>query len=98
MDLSTKYLGLDLRSPLVASAGPVTATADRVRKLADAGVGAVVLPSLFEEQLRHQADRDSWLALAGTDSYPRCCGTGPGTPRTCWTGWPAGCIARASAP
>jgi dihydroorotate dehydrogenase (fumarate) len=70
MDLSTKYLGLDLRNPLVASAGPLTSTADGVRRLADAGVGAVVLPSLFEEQLRNQADQDSWLALAGADSYP----------------------------
>jgi dihydroorotate dehydrogenase (fumarate) len=70
MDLSTKYLGLDLRSPLIASAGPVTSTADGVRKLADAGVGAVVLPSLFEEELRQQADQDSRLASAGTESFP----------------------------
>jgi dihydroorotate dehydrogenase (fumarate) len=70
MDLSTRYLGLDLRSPLIASAGPVTSTADGVRKLADAGVGAVVLPSLFEEELRQQADQDSRLASAGTESFP----------------------------
>jgi dihydroorotate dehydrogenase (fumarate) len=68
MDLTTAYLGLRLRNPLVASAGPLTSTADGVRRLADAGVGAVVLPSLFEEQLRHQADRDSYLASAGTES------------------------------
>jgi len=70
MDLSTSYLGLNLRNPLIASAGPLTSTADGVRRLADAGVGAVVLPSLFEERLRHDADRDSFLASAGTDSYP----------------------------
>ena len=69
MDLSTKYLGLDLRSPLIASAGPLTSTADGVRRLAEAGVGAVVLPSLFEEQLTHEANRDSWLAAGGTDSF-----------------------------
>jgi len=69
MDLTTAYPGLQLRNPLVASAGPLTSTADGVRKLADAGVGAVVLPSLFEEQLRRQADQDSRLASAGTESY-----------------------------
>jgi dihydroorotate dehydrogenase (fumarate) len=70
MDLTTNYLGLELRNPLVASAGPLTSSAEGVRKLADAGVGAVVLPSLFEEQLQHQADRDSRLAAAGTESHP----------------------------
>jgi dihydroorotate dehydrogenase (fumarate) len=70
MDLSTKYLGLHLRSPLVASAGPLTSTADGVRRLAEAGVGAVVLPSLFEEQLTREANRDSWLAAGGTESFP----------------------------
>jgi dihydroorotate dehydrogenase (fumarate) len=69
MDLNTNYLGLNLRNPLVASAGPLTSTPDGVRKLADAGVGAVVLPSLFEEQLNHQAARDSYLASAGTESF-----------------------------
>jgi dihydroorotate dehydrogenase (fumarate) len=70
MDLTTAYLGLRLRNPLIASAGPLTSTADGVRRLADAGIGAVVLPSLFEEQLRRQADRDSFLASAGMDSFP----------------------------
>jgi hypothetical protein len=68
-DLATRYLGLDLRSPLVASASPLSATADGVRRLADSGVGAVVLPSLFEEQLRQQAAGDAALASAGTDSF-----------------------------
>jgi dihydroorotate dehydrogenase (fumarate) len=84
MDLSTKYLGLDLRNPLVASAGPLTSTADGVRKLADAGVGAAVLPSLFEEQLRHQADQDSWLALAGRDSYAEALSYVPDTTFEAW--------------
>jgi dihydroorotate dehydrogenase (fumarate) len=52
LDLSTRYLGLTLRSPLVASAGPLTGTLAGITTLAEAGVGAVVLPSLFEEQLR----------------------------------------------
>jgi dihydroorotate dehydrogenase (fumarate) len=62
MNLETTYLGLQLRNPLVASAGPMTQTADRVKRLVEAGVGAVVLPSLFEEQIRAEADRDERLA------------------------------------
>ncbi len=69
MKLDTSYLGLKLRNPLVASAGPMTQTADRIARLAAAGVGAVVLPSLFEEQIRAEADRDERLAEAGTDSF-----------------------------
>jgi dihydroorotate dehydrogenase (fumarate) len=68
-DLATRYLGLDLRSPLVASASPLSGTADGVRRLADGGVSAVVLPSLFEEQLREQAARDAAVADAGADSF-----------------------------
>jgi dihydroorotate dehydrogenase (fumarate) len=51
IDLQTRYLGLDLRSPIVASSSPATAELDDLRRLEDAGVGAVVLPSMFEEQL-----------------------------------------------
>jgi dihydroorotate dehydrogenase (fumarate) len=69
MDLSTRYLGLALRNPLVASASPISNTLDGVRRLADAGVGAVVLFSLFEEQLRREAEQNAWLADAGTDSF-----------------------------
>jgi dihydroorotate dehydrogenase (fumarate) len=50
-DLRTRYLGLDLRTPLVASASPLTGTLDGLRRLEAAGAGAVVLPSLFEEDL-----------------------------------------------
>jgi len=69
MYLDTSYLGLTLRNPLVASAGPMTQTADRIKRLADAGVGAIVLPSLFEEQIRAEADRDERLAEVGIDSF-----------------------------
>jgi len=60
---------LRLRNPLVASASPLSRSVAGVRRLADAGIGAVVLPSLFEEQLRREADRDARLADAGTDSF-----------------------------
>jgi dihydroorotate dehydrogenase (fumarate) len=69
MDLSTRYLGLALRNPLVASASPLSNTLDGVRRLADAGVGAIVLFSLFEEQLRREAEQNARLADAGTDSF-----------------------------
>jgi len=51
IDMRTSYLGLDLRSPLVASASPVTRDVSVVRRLDAAGVGAIVLPSLFEEEI-----------------------------------------------
>jgi dihydroorotate dehydrogenase (fumarate) len=58
MDLSTRYLGLTLGNPLVASAGPLTGSLAGIARLAEAGVGAVVLPSLFEEQLGAEPERD----------------------------------------
>jgi dihydroorotate dehydrogenase (fumarate) len=69
MDLTTRYLGLELRNPLVASASPLSNTVDGVRRLADAGVGAVVLFSLFEEQLRREAAQNAAMADAGTESF-----------------------------
>ena len=69
MNLSTDYLGLALRNPLVASASPLSTTVDGVRRLADAGVGAVVLYSLFEEQLLKEAARNARLVDAGTESF-----------------------------
>jgi len=50
-DLRTTYLGMELRSPLVASSSPLTGSLDGLRRLEAAGAGAVVLPSLFEEEL-----------------------------------------------
>ncbi len=54
VDLSTSYLGLSLRGPIVASASPLTGDLDSLRALEGAGVAAVVLPSLFEEQIEHE--------------------------------------------
>jgi dihydroorotate dehydrogenase (fumarate) len=70
MDLSTNYMGLALRNPLVASASPLSYTLDGVRQLADAGVGAIVLFSLFEEQLRERAARDARLIDDPAESFP----------------------------
>ena len=51
IDLTTKYLGMNLRNPIVASASPLGESLDNIRRLEDHGIGAIVLPSLFEEQL-----------------------------------------------
>ncbi|MFZ0323032.1 MAG: dihydroorotate dehydrogenase-like protein [Actinomycetes bacterium] len=69
MELATRYLGLRLRNPIVASASPLSTSDDGVRRLADAGVGAVVLHSLFEEQLLEEAEQDARLVEAGTESF-----------------------------
>jgi len=68
VELRTRYLGLDLPSPLVASASPLTGSLDGLRRLEAAGVAAVVLPSLFEEQLNLEADQVGRLLEAGADS------------------------------
>ena len=69
MHLTTDYMGLALRNPLVASASPLSNTVDGVRRLADAGVGAVVLYSLFEEQLLREAAQNARLVDAGSESF-----------------------------
>jgi dihydroorotate dehydrogenase (fumarate) len=69
-DLSTTYLGLRLRSPLVASSGPLTARIDSLRALEQAGIAAVVLPSLFEEQVDHEDMQADRLADLGSFSNP----------------------------
>jgi dihydroorotate dehydrogenase (fumarate) len=70
IDLTTRYLGLDLCSPLVASAGPLTQELDTLRRLEAAGAAAVVLPSLFEEDIVHAAHSVDRLLSAGTESFP----------------------------
>ncbi len=69
MDLSTTYLGMTLESPLVASAGPLSGTLDGIRRLEDGGASAVVLFSLFEEQLQRENDAIDYLTEAGTESF-----------------------------
>jgi dihydroorotate dehydrogenase (fumarate) len=69
MDLATNYMGLALRNPLIASASPLSQTVDDVRRLADAGIGAVVCYSLFEEQLQREAVENARLVDAGTESF-----------------------------
>jgi dihydroorotate dehydrogenase (fumarate) len=69
IDLSTEYLGLKLRSPLVASASPLCESIGDIRKMEDAGIAAVVLPSLFEEQLTLESEGIDWDLSRGEESF-----------------------------
>jgi dihydroorotate dehydrogenase (fumarate) len=69
MDLTTRYMGLSLKNPLVASASPLSQQLDGIRRLEDGGAAAVVLFSLFEEQIRHDTAALEYFVGRGTDSY-----------------------------
>jgi dihydroorotate dehydrogenase (fumarate) len=68
-DLTTSYMGLELRNPLVASPSPLSNTFEGVRRLAEGGVGAIVLYSLFEEQLREQQAQIAELVDGPAESF-----------------------------
>ncbi|MBN1586377.1 MAG: dihydroorotate dehydrogenase-like protein [Candidatus Omnitrophica bacterium] len=68
-DLSTDYLGMTLTSPLVVSAGPMCESLDAIRQMEDEGAGAVVLHSLFEEQILVESDDLDRQLSAGTNSF-----------------------------
>lgn len=65
MNLHTNYLGLQLRNPIIASSSGFTASADKIKRLEDAGIGAVVLKSIFEEQILNQAN-----VMASDENHP----------------------------
>jgi len=69
IDLSTSYLGLHLQNPLVASAGPLCEEVDNIRRMEDAGAAAVVLQSLFEEQIDLETSHLDRYLSHGTESY-----------------------------
>lgn len=69
VDLSTNYLGLTLRSPIVASAGPLSKSVDSLRRMEDAGMGAAVLHSFFEEQLQVESQELDQVLNAGAESF-----------------------------
>lgn len=68
-DLSTTYLGLNLRNPLVASASPLSRKVDRAKKLEEAGISAIVMYSLFEEQIIHESLELDHYLNRGTNSF-----------------------------
>jgi len=68
-DLTTTYLGLNLKNPLVASACPLCEHVDNIKRMEDAGAGAVVLHSLFEEQITFESDHLDRFLTHGTESF-----------------------------
>jgi dihydroorotate dehydrogenase (fumarate) len=69
IDLTTKYLGLTLKNPLVVSASPLSEDVGNIRRMEDAGAAAVVLPSLFEEQIRVESNTLDQFLSQGTESF-----------------------------
>jgi dihydroorotate dehydrogenase (fumarate) len=70
MDLRTNYMGLSLRSPLVPSASPLSDSLDNLKRMEDAGAGAVVLHSLFEEQIRYERYAVQRALAQPLETYP----------------------------
>ena len=71
MDLSTTYLGLKLKNPLVPSSSPLTRSLDNLKRMEDAGAAAVVLHSLFEEQINQESHTlDAYLTHPQSQRKP----------------------------
>jgi dihydroorotate dehydrogenase len=70
MELTTNYLGLRLKSPLVPSASPLSEDLDNIKRMEDAGAAAIVLYSVFEEQIRYERYELHHHLTQGTESYP----------------------------
>ncbi len=70
IDLSTTYMGLQLKNPIVASASPLCDSVDKIRLLEDHGIAAVVLPSLFEEQLILDSESVDADLSRGAEAFP----------------------------
>jgi dihydroorotate dehydrogenase (fumarate) len=69
MDLRTTYMGLSLKNPIVASASPLSEKLDNIKRMEDAGAAAVVMFSLFEEQIKRENAAIEHLITAGTNSF-----------------------------
>ena len=70
MDLTTKYMGLDLKNPIVPSSSPLSRHVSTLRRMEDAGAAAVVLYSLFEEEIRMESQTLNEYLVQGTEIYP----------------------------
>ena len=70
MNLSTTYMGLNLKNPIVASSSPLTKEIDTIQRLQEAGAAAVVLFSLFEEQIKYEQEAYEYLSSSGSESSP----------------------------
>lgn len=69
MELTTTYMGLELQHPVVASSSPLSSTLGGIKRLEDGGAAAIVMLSLFEEQIRHDNEAFSHLMESGTFSF-----------------------------
>jgi dihydroorotate dehydrogenase len=69
MDLTTRYLGRILKSPIIASASPLSGHLDNIRRLEGLSAGAVVLPSIFQERIEQEQQLVDRLTAIGADSY-----------------------------
>src|SRR5262245_57374187 len=77
MNLATTYMGLQLRNPLIVGAGPLTGDLDNVRRLEDEGAAALVLPSLFEEDITSEQLSDFFSYDSYGDSFPEATSYAP---------------------
>ncbi|MBD3289366.1 dihydroorotate dehydrogenase-like protein [candidate division KSB1 bacterium] len=69
MDLSTEYLGLTIENPIIVASSGLTKSADQIKKCEDAGAGAVVMKSLFEEQIRNEDSGLDESAMMHTEAF-----------------------------
>lgn len=69
MDLTTKYMGMTLKSPLVVSASPLSKNLDGIKRIEDSGASAMVMYSVFEEQIEHEQKELHYMTTIGTDSF-----------------------------
>lgn len=77
MNLDTSYMGLPLKNPIIAGASPLTASADSIKRLEDAGAAAIVLHSIFEEQINHESHEIDHFLFKGSESYAEAVGYFP---------------------
>jgi len=77
MDLRTTYMGLNLKNPIIAGASPLTASIESIQRLEAAGAAAVVLHSIFEEQINHEAHEFDHFLFKGSEDYAEALGFFP---------------------
>lgn len=78
MDLSTAFLGFALKNPLIASASPLTGSLDSIKKLEDNGIAAVIMHSLFEEEINRELRQIDHFLHANTESFAEALSYLPG--------------------
>lgn len=77
MDLTTTYMGIKLKNPIIVGASPLTASFETIKKLEEAGAAAIVLHSIFEEQINHETKELDHFLFKGSESYAEAIGYFP---------------------